>query len=240
MLSLEQVTALLGPVKRSSALLHTGPGSYIVSFPLPAQTNAVHFEAFVTDPGQWPGIETDSDTNKYVLRSTRDEVARAFAGFGPTASALISLLPERLDKWAVFDMFDAPVPSYARGQLCLAGDAAHASTSNHGAGAGAGFEDVLVLAEVLSELVTRPGADADTVSEALGVYSEVRYERSQWLVRSSRRLAEMFSWKDSAHGIEAEKVGSGLEDRSHQLWDYDIDNIFKKTFTILKSKLARA
>jgi 2-polyprenyl-6-methoxyphenol hydroxylase-like FAD-dependent oxidoreductase len=37
------------------------------------------------------------------------------------------------------------VPTFAKGRVCLAGDAAHASTPNQGGGAGFGIEDALVL-----------------------------------------------------------------------------------------------
>ncbi|KAK8075460.1 hypothetical protein PG997_010123 [Apiospora hydei] len=241
MLPRQQAAAVLGPAKTSRALIHTGTGGYIISFPLAAPADAVHVEAFVADPGAWPDIETDSDAKRYVLPAARGEVAAAFSDFGPTARALVSLLPAQLDKWAVFDMLEAPVPSYSRGPLCLAGDAAHASTPNHGAGAGAGFEDALVLTEVLTVLAERAGVvGADVVTEALGVYSDMRYERSQWLVKSSRHVGDTFAWKDGLGGIDKEKFGRDLEDRSHHLWDYDIDDMVKETRSRLKLRLARA
>jgi salicylate hydroxylase len=235
-LPLPQVTTALGPAKTSTALWHTGPGGYIISFPLPAPANAVHVEAFVTDPGEWPNIDTESDTKRYVLPASRAEVAEAFSGFGPTARTLVALLPEKLDKWAIFDMLDAPAPAFACGPLCLAGDAAHATTPNHGGGASVGFEDVLVLAEVLAALAARPSVGTDGVAEALQVYSEMRHVRSQWLVESSRRLLNIFTWKDTVHGVDKEKVGAEVEARSHQLWDYDIVG---ETSVMVKSKLVR-
>ena len=46
-------------------------------------------------------------------------------------------------------MYEHPAPSYARGLVCLTGDAAHASSPHQGAGACMGVEDALVLCEVL-------------------------------------------------------------------------------------------
>jgi salicylate hydroxylase len=233
---LPHATEALGHVKTSSALLHTGPGAFIISFPLPAPVNAVHVEAFVADPGEWPDIDTESDIKRYVLPASRAEVVAAFAGFGPTARALVDLLPEKLDKWAVFDMLDAPAPAFASGPLCLAGDAAHATTPNHGGGASAGFEDVLVLAEVLVALLARPSVSTEGVADALKVYSEMRLARDQWLVESSRRLLDIFTWKDAVRGLDKEQVGAEIEARSRHLWDYDIVG---ETSVMLKSKLVR-
>jgi salicylate hydroxylase len=216
--------------------LHTGPGAFIISFPLPAPVNAVHVEAFVADPGEWPDIDTESDIKRYVLPASRAEVVAAFAGFGPTARALVALLPEKLDKWAVFDMLDAPAPAFASGPLCLAGDAAHATTPNHGGGASAGFEDVLVLAEVLVALLLRPSVSTEGVADALKVYSEIRLARGQWLVESSRRLLDIFTWKDAVRGLDKKQVGAEIEARSRHLWDYDIVG---ETSVMLKSKLVR-
>lgn len=231
---MDKAAAALGPAKTSSALLHTGPGAFVLSVPL-ARAGVMHVEAFVMDAREWPETSgTDSDAQRYVLPATRQEAASVFAGFGPTVRALVDLLPEDLDKWAVFDMLDAPVPSFAKGRLCLAGDAAHASTPNHGGGAGAGMEDALVLAEVLAVLADREsGVSAAVVSRALEAYSEARHERSMWLVQSSRRLAEYYFWKDGQYGGSREDVGRDLESRSHRLWDYDIDGMVRDTLATL-------
>ncbi|GIJ86780.1 hypothetical protein Asppvi_005675 [Aspergillus pseudoviridinutans] len=234
---MDKAAAALGSAKTSTARGHLGPDAFVLSIPL-AGVNAMHVEAFVMDPNEWPEIKTENDTKRYVLPATREEAMAAFAAFGPTVRTFVSLLPEELHKWAIFDMLDAPVPSYARGFMCLAGDAAHASTPNQGGGAGAGMEDALVLAEVLAALAGRPVVSAEVISEALAVYSEVRYERSQWLVKSSRRVAELFTWKDPQYGSDKEKISRDIASRSHQLWDYDTDGMVMDTLMTLKSRLS--
>lgn len=197
----------------------------------------MHVEAFIMDKSEWPEFKADTDSKRYVLPATLPEATDAFAEFGPTARTIVSLLPEKLDKWAVFDMLDAPVPTYARSCVCLAGGSAHASTPNHGGGAGAGMEDALVLAEVLAVLANRSSFEDSVISEALTVYSEMRYERSQWLVQSSRRSAELFTWKDREYVTDVEKVGRDIIDWSHKLWDYDTDGMVKETLQMLKKRL---
>lgn len=61
----------------------------------------------------------------------------------------MDLFPEQITKWAIFDTADHPAPTYARGRVCIVGDAAHASSPLHGAGACMGVEDALALATAL-------------------------------------------------------------------------------------------
>lgn len=57
----------------------------------------------------------------------RGDIMRALQSWSPAVRELVGLLPETLTKWAIFDMEENPAPTYARGRVCLAGDAAHAS-----------------------------------------------------------------------------------------------------------------
>jgi len=237
MVPLEKAVEAIGQKKASRVLMHTGPNAFVLSIPL-AAVNAMHVEAFVMDKKEWPEFQAGSDSKRYVLPATSEEITNVFADFGPTARTLVSLLPENLDKWAVFDMLDAPVPTYARGCVCLAGDSAHASTPNHGGGAGAGIEDALVLAEVLAVLANRSSSKDSGISEALAVYSEVRYERSQWLVQSSRHIVELFTWKDREYGTDIEKFGQDIKERSHKLWDYDTAGMIQETLQKLEKRLS--
>ncbi|QUC19074.1 uncharacterized protein UV8b_03315 [Ustilaginoidea virens] len=230
---MNQAVKLLGPDKACKATGHLGPGAFLLTIPL-AGIHAMHVEAFVMDPQQWPGETTDAAS--FVLPADRDEAKRAFAAFGPTVQSFLSLLPDKVDKWAVFDMLDTPAPSYAHGPLCLAGDAAHASSPNQGGGAGAGMEDALVLAEALAVLADRPRRSVDAVADALGVYSEMRYERTQWLVRSSRRVAQIFTCKD----VDRDGIYCEVQERSHKLWNYDTDRMIRDTLSRLESRLGKA
>ncbi|KAL7803577.1 hypothetical protein V8C44DRAFT_273848 [Trichoderma aethiopicum] len=245
-----KVAATLGPEKTSRAVGYLGPGGFVLSVPL-AGINMMHLEVFVMDPLDWsdtrskPDKDNDEDdVKRYVLPSTRAEAEKAFTEFNPTVRTLISLLPETLGKWAIFDMLDSPAPSYALGRMCLAGDAAHAATPNQGGGAGAGMEDALVLAEILAALADRAKSGArvgsSEISEGLKIYSDARYERSQWLVQSSRRVAQLFTRQRSAgqDGEQEEPISREILERSHQLWDYDVDAMVDDALRRLTSKLS--
>ncbi|PTB62998.1 FAD/NAD(P)-binding domain-containing protein [Trichoderma citrinoviride] len=240
-----KVEEALGSGKTSRAIGYLGPGGFVLSVPL-AGINMMHLEVFVMDPLDWSDTRSKSekgndedDVKRYVLPATRAEAEKAFTEFNPTVRSLISLLPETLGKWAIFDMLDSPAPSYALGRMCLAGDAAHASTPNQGGGAGAGMEDSLVLAEILAALADRENSGAPVglseISEGLKVYSEARYERAQWLVQSSRRVAQLFTRKSAE---QEEPISREILERSHQLWDHDVDAMVADALGKLKAKLS--
>ena len=215
---MEKARDVLGQWRTSTRLMHLGPNAHALTFPVALGT-ILNVVAFVTDPGEWQAKD-----GKLTAPACKSEAIQAFSAFSPVVRAIMDLLPEQLDKWAVFDTYDHPVPSYISGRLCLAGDAAHASAPHHGAGAGCGIEDNLALAVLLeaaarSDVSKRPSS----VRTALQVYNSVRYERSQFLVESSRIIGEVYEWRETDCGTDYKKIAHEIDSRSHKIWDYDVD-----------------
>jgi hypothetical protein len=92
-----QARAALGVFKTSNRVMHCGPGAHALTFPV-ANNTILNVVAFVTDPEEWVAPD-----QKFVIPATKAEAARAFSTFSPVVRDLINLLPENLDKWAVFD-----------------------------------------------------------------------------------------------------------------------------------------
>lgn len=159
-----------------------------------------------------------------TLEVSKSELTPALSKWGPNIRELVEKLPERVFAWAIFDMADNPADTYTRGRVCLAGDAAHASSPFHGAGACMGVEDALVLVSVLETALSKAGGSskAEAVSAALQAYSAVRLERSQWLVRSSREMGDIYEWRYPATGSDPAKIKAEIESRSRNLWDFDV------------------
>lgn len=160
----------------------------------------------------------------------RDEVSSRLGNFSPSIQGLVDLFPEQITKWAIFDTADHPAPTYARGRVCIVGDAAHASSPFHGAGACMGVEDALALATALGvalkhHRVPSPLDRAEAVKAAFQAYSQVRLERSQWLVASSRDMGDIYSWRYPATGSDGGKIKDEFERRSRNLWDFDVDGM---------------
>ncbi len=126
--------------------------------------------------------------------------------------------------WAVFDLLEYPIPFYNRGRICLAGDAAHAPSPHHGAGAGMGIEDALCLSVLMSEVMTsirhNPASKEQALITAFETYDKVRRTRSQWLVNSSRRMCDLHhqeEWGDPTKWLKAETCFEEIKDRSYKI-----------------------
>ena len=153
----------------------------------------------------------------------------------------MDLLPENLDKWAVFDTHDHPMPTYASGRVCVAGDAAHAAAPYHGAGAGFCIEDAAVLAALVESVsvgtVESAKGNAGRLRAAFEAYNGIRLERAQWLVESSRFVGEMYEWRDPEIGRDAARCSQEIDWRSHKIWDYDVDKMMEETAELYRQKL---
>lgn len=218
LIPMDKAKAVLGEWRTKTRLMHLGPNAHALTFPV-ANGKILNVVAFVTDPGDWI-----AEDGKLTAPATKSEAIQAFAAFSPVVRGIMDLLPEQLDKWAVFDTRRHPVPTYVSGRLCLAGDAAHAAAPHHGAGAGCGIEDCLTLSALLEAVSRQPRLNQSaTVRTALQVYNNVRYERSQWLVDSSRIIGDVYEWRDPECGSNHKKIAHEIYTRSHKVWDYDVD-----------------
>ncbi|KAL3492340.1 hypothetical protein BJX62DRAFT_236371 [Aspergillus germanicus] len=212
----------LGRYRALNQHMYGGPGAHVLHFPVAAQ-KLMNVVAFVDDPEEWP-------LDKSMTQPARkDELQGAFSEWGPTVRAIVEMLTDSqgLDKWAVFDMYDFPAERYANGRVCLAGDAAHASAPHHGAGAGIGVEDALALCVVLERAVGEMNSGkgkAEVLDWAFKLYSDVRLERSQWLVRSSREVCDVYEWVSEC-GRDMDKGFEDVKARSHKIWYFDIDEM---------------
>ncbi|KAL4955092.1 hypothetical protein BDW69DRAFT_182919 [Aspergillus filifer] len=221
----------LGHYLATNQHMYGGPGAHVLHFPV-AQQKLVNVVAFVDDPEDWPFSKSMTQP------ASVEELQSKFANWGPTVRKVIELLShgEGLDKWAVFDHYDYPAPWYSPplgqegyGRICLAGDAAHASSPHHGAGAGIGVEDALALCTVLSKAWLDIDAGSRGKREALGAalsaYSNVRHERSQWLVRSSREVCSTYEWVNPEIKGDLDAGYEDVKRRSHKIWYFDIDGM---------------
>lgn len=223
---MDKAKAALGDLKPSTRFMHLGPNAHALTFPV-AMSSLLNVVAFITDPGEWP------HPDRMTASGPKSEATAAFASFGPTVRTIMSLLPEEINKWAVFDTYDHPATTYSKGRMCLVGDAAHASAPHHGAGAGFCIEDAAALCTLMvtasSKIREFKGSRAEIIRTALTTYDAVRRERAQWLVESSRRIGEVFEWQDPQAGSDTEKCHHETDWRSHAIWDYDVSAMVHET-----------
>lgn len=216
--------------------MYNGPDSHVITYPV-AMGAFLNVLVVVSDPGEWA-----TDDGRHTAKTTKKEMVQLFRGWRcPAVKALVGLLPEELDKWAIFDTLDHPAPRYNDGCVCVAGDAAHAAGPHLGAGAGFGIEDALVLATAIDR-VNKTVCDAgitggervNMCSKALSVYNRVRYERTQWLVGATREACSLFQACRASGSAENEVFGEGISRLFLEIWDYDVDRMVKETVSSLE------
>jgi salicylate hydroxylase len=203
--------------------MHTGPGAHILNYPI-AQHTLSNMVVFVTDDTARTigGIES--------REVDRGEIIARFENWRPEVRALVRLLPENPVKWRLFDFGVHPAPSYVHGRVGLAGDAAHASSPHHGAGAGMGVEDALALATALKLAADAPLSKRNAaIAAALEAYNDTRYDRTQWLVRSSRETGDIYEWMYPESGSDPVRIKAELNERQSKIRSLDVDKMVSDT-----------
>lgn len=219
---MEKATAALGLLAKEGAY-YVGHGASLVTYPIVGKDAipVVNVVAFVNDEGDWP------DSDHLIGVGSREDVEAAFSHFSPSIRDVVAAMPEKLNRWALFDSYDHPLSSFAFGRIALAGDAAHASTPHHAAGAGMGIEDALVLATVLKKAAEAASLDQGSITKqkalkaAFKSYDLIRRERAQWLVSSSRHLGVSAQWRNPDIGSDPVLYAKDLTERLTILFSYD-------------------
>ncbi|KAI1454915.1 FAD/NAD(P)-binding domain-containing protein [Annulohypoxylon moriforme] len=225
---MEKAIQALGEYKARNQHNHVGPNAHLIHYPVANQT-MINATAFISDPNEWP------DDKVTVMPALRKDLEESFADWNPCLTALIQYFPEKLEKWAVYDTWDFPAPYFNQGTICLAGDAAHASSPHHGAGACCGIEDALCLVTLLKQVkasLKEGTTKKEALSSAFEVYNGIRRTRSQWLVNSSRRVCDLYhqpEWGHEQKWIKAETCFEEIKDRSLKIWHFDYDTMIKQT-----------
>lgn len=226
LIPMETAVAALGEYKPSTRLMYLGPDAHVLTFPVGMGT-FLNVVGFATDEHDW-------HHDKLTAKKTKLDISSGFSKLGPTVRNIISMLPDTLEQWAVFDTYDHPAPTYTNGRVVLAGDAAHAAAPHHGAGAGFGIEDAAALCTLLAEVSEAMGEVKDDkkglIKAALHAYDDVRRERCVWMVESSRFIGEAYQFQTDA-GDDAEKLHREVSVRSHLIWDYDIASMLHQACT---------
>ncbi|ORY62499.1 uncharacterized protein BCR38DRAFT_410903 [Pseudomassariella vexata] len=214
----------LGVHRTSTRFMYNGPEAHIITYPV-AMGEILNVLLVISDSNPWT-----TEDGRHTSSGSKQEALAAFANWHPTARTIVDLLPEQLDKWAIFDMHDRPAPYYARGSVGIAGDAAHAAGPHLGAGAGFGMEDALVLAALLEAADKRcegGKSKGELCCGALETYNEVRYERTQWLVGLTREACDLFQWQNESAGSDSRKFAEEITWRFQKIWEYDIDGMVR-------------
>ncbi|KAF7156256.1 hypothetical protein CNMCM5623_009649 [Aspergillus felis] len=210
--------AALGQKVAKSACNHLGPGADLLVYPVMSGT-LLNIAVFAYEAAEFP------DRDKMTVQVDRSEIEKLFKGWTPQVADIWKLYPEKVVKWGIFDLEEAPPPTYARGRACLVGDAAHASTPYLGVGACTGVEDALVICTLLESVQQKAlGGEAlrDALREALQTYSQVRLDRGRWIHHHSRQMGQMYHWRYGPTGRDPERMKRTLEENWSTVVNYDV------------------
>ncbi|CAG9986792.1 unnamed protein product [Clonostachys byssicola] len=202
----------VGNENAQNACMYMGPGGHVLTFPVKSGT-VMNVVAFHTSEEEW------EDSERNVRTATRADALHDFAGYGEDVNKILQLMDDKLNVWAIFDLYDNPVPSFYQGRVCISGDAAHATSPHHGAGAGFCIEDSAILAALLSHESVNSPADIEL---AFAVFDECRRERGQWLVESSRFIGDCYEWRAEGVGSDFSKIENEINARNSIISDVDV------------------
>lgn len=214
---MQRAVDALGDENARNGKMLLGKDGHVLTFPV-NHGDTMNVVAFKTSSEDWP------DPNHLTLPSKKEHVFEDFKDFGPTVKKIIDMLEPNLDRWAIFDTGDHPMPAYNKGRVCCLGDAAHASSPHHGAGAGICVEDTAVMAELLVDHDVQK-AGTKGLEAAFQAFSDCRKERTQWLVQSSRRTGDLYEWRAEGVGDDVEKIHAECEERNGKIWNRQIDDM---------------
>lgn len=82
-----------------------------------------------------------------------------------------------------------PIRGWYDGNICLMGDAAHATTPNMGQGAGMAIEDAIVMADLM--------VNYNDVSTIFQKFEDIRFDRCMMITKTSYRIGNVGSWQNA-------------------------------------------
>ncbi len=123
----------------------------------------------------------------YKLEFANIALEKLFEDFNPLIGKLIQATDR--DDIITNEMMDLkPIPTWHDKNVCLVGDAAHATTPNMGQGACQAIESAYVLAQCLS--------DEQEIKEAFKTFEKIRKKKAVGVVNDSWRVGKIAHWKN--------------------------------------------
>ncbi|MCJ1281799.1 hypothetical protein MMC26_001122 [Xylographa opegraphella] len=235
LIPVKRAIEVLGEENAVNTKMHVGPDKHILTFPID-KGETMNVVAFCTNSDPWP------DSRHLTLPSKKSTAIKEFEGWGRNCVEIMNLLEDNLDCWAIFDTGDYPLSTYYKGRCVLSGDAAHATTPHHGAGAGFCIEDSAVMAELLAAAATNVKSGKVSKNQALeasfAAFEAARKERTQWLVQSSRLIGDLFEWRVKGIGSDVRKIEKELRDRDDIIWNVDVRQMAREAVEDLEKRFA--
>ncbi|KAJ6582846.1 FAD/NAD(P)-binding domain-containing protein [Mycena sp. CBHHK59/15] len=193
-------------------LCFVGIDKHIITFPIKSG-KIINIVAFATNSAV--PIGSVDVPGPWVESVSQQELLDEYAGWGADPLRMLRRLTAP-SKWSIHAL--APLDTFVRGRITLVGDAAHAMPPHLGSGVGQGFEDVLVLCELLAHPATRL-ANLEAVLKA---YDAVRQPRANMVLERSFRAGVIYESYGKPGYLAADMAGH-LAGIWEPIWRHDLD-----------------
>ncbi|KAB1232639.1 FAD-dependent monooxygenase [Chryseobacterium viscerum] len=163
----------------------------LLDFDLPEKHHQEAFEMW--GKGKRFGFVKISDKKVYWYACVNEksfgrsvEIADIFNDFDPLVLQLIeATASENIICNTISDL--APIPQWYSENLCLIGDAAHATTPNMGQGACQAIEDAYIIGKLLEK-----SQDFNTIFKT---FQSIRRKKVDYIVNTSRTIGKVSQWE---------------------------------------------
>lgn len=189
------------------------------------KTVALAIAARTDEP--WP-----SDRWKAPLE--REELIGLFKGW-PLQDTIVDTFLDQDEPLKAAQRIHAGTRTYARDNVAIMGDAAHAMVPFQASGATQSLEDALVLSKVLGM-----AKSTDEVSAALLAYDAVRRPRSGAIAASSLVTGRIMTGGDEEAALDPEKLAKALGSRWEIITKCDLEAHFKDAQALMQASLGDA
>ncbi|KAF1932591.1 mannitol 1-phosphate dehydrogenase [Didymella exigua CBS 183.55] len=200
----------LGADLALNGTIYCGYGGYIVTYPV-ENYDFVNMVAIPHDVGETWSWSQD----EWTVPATSDEIRQRFEGW---YKPLIDIICEHSlpCKWALFDLqHNAP---YCKGNMCLLGDSAHATTPHLGAGAGMAMEDAYLLSSLIASIDS-----IVQIGNAFRAYDAVRRPRTQGCIERSRNASIAMDFLTPEIADDTIALKQMMEISYEWLWHEDLE-----------------
>lgn len=191
--------------------IHLGDGGALLT-DYSDDGNSMQLIAGFSADNPWP---YDAPWAPWPQRDFEESLAR----WGQIGNAMSSLYAVQGKLYAAASRWHEAAPTYVRGCLCVAGDAAHTFSPARGSGAGQAIEDALLLRAVLAETHAR-----DRIPAALAVYDLIRRPRRTMIAAMSSQGGRLLTGREPGVGLDIEKWRAQLSIWNKEIYDYDLES----------------
>lgn len=160
-------------------------------------------------------------------------LANDLANWGEVGKGMIRIFSAQPRLFAAAGRLHSETPTFCKGRICIAGDAAQTFGPFQGAGVGQGLEDALILTTLLGACY-----DGKDLKHAFQAYDELRRPRRQDIARTSAQSAAMLTGMSDAE-VNVDALQRKLQGWGHNIWDYDLEAAQSQAMGMLSERCKR-